>query len=43
MEDPHHSEHTSDHLAVVYDDRVHRIVFRLQTDVILFFIETFLL
>ena len=41
MEDPHHSEHTSDHLAVVYDDRVHRIVFRLQTDVILFFIETF--
>ena len=41
MEDPHHSEHTSDYLTVVYDDRIHRIVFRLQTDVILFFIETF--
>ena len=39
MEDPHHSEHTSDHLAVVYDDRVHRIVFRLQTDVIFLFVE----
>ena len=34
MEDPHHSEHTSDHLAVVYDDRVHRIVFRLQTEIL---------
>ena len=40
LENPEHAEHFPKYGAIRYNDRIHGVIFRLQTDMIVFFVES---